>query len=221
MGAQAIYVPVPNSGQMTDSKRRQFLRSATAASATTTVTALAGCAGVLSEGSENDQQTTVDYTLPEVTESAEVEMGPDGTNRFAPEIVSVEVGGTVTWTNVSANHSATAYAPATDYPRRIPEDADPWDTGVITKDGASASHTFETPGVYDYYCTPHEPFGMVASVVVGTPDSEGQPGLKPPGEGRSGSAAAKLEALNAKFGPDLRGEFSVDEFVVVTKRGSF
>jgi plastocyanin len=181
---------------MTDSTRRQFLRSATTATATASLAALAGCAGVLS--SDGGQTTTVDYTLPEATESAEVEMGPDGTNLFAPEIVRVEVGGTVTWTNVSANHSATAYAPAHDYPRRIPEAADPWDTGVIVANGESASHTFETPGVYDYYCTPHEPFGMVGTVVVGNPDPEGQPGLKPPSDDRTEKTASKIEALNAR-----------------------
>ncbi|WP_276300170.1 cupredoxin domain-containing protein [Halorussus lipolyticus] len=183
---------------MTDSTRRQFLRSATTATATASLAALAGCAGVLSEEDGTGQQTTVDYTLPEETESAEVEMGPDGTNLFAPEIVRVEAGGTVTWTNVSANHSATAYAPATDYPQRIPDEAAPWDTGVLVENGASASHTFETPGVYDYYCTPHEPFGMVGTVVVGDPDPEDQPGLTPPGDGRSDKAASKIEALNAK-----------------------
>ncbi|WP_210424179.1 plastocyanin/azurin family copper-binding protein [Halorussus ruber] len=187
---------------MTDSTRRQLLRSATTVAATTSLTALAGCAGVLSE---NDRTTPVDYTLPEATASAEVEMGPDGTNLFAPEIVHVEVGGTVTWTNVSANHSATAYAPAHDYPRRIPEEADPWDTGVIVANGESSSHTFETPGVYDYYCTPHEPFGMVGTVVVGNPDPAGQPGLQPPSDGRTEKAASKIEALNAKVRSGLEG----------------
>lgn len=104
----------------------------------------------------------------------------------------------MTWTNASANHSATAYAPTNDQPRRIPAGAESWDTGVLVDVGTSGSHTFEMPGVYDYYCTPHEPFGMVGTVVVGSPDPEGQPGLSSPDDGRSGTAAAKIEELNAK-----------------------
>jgi len=180
---------------MTDSTRRRFLRSATAASATAALAGLAGCAGVLSD---DDQTTPVEYTLPETAESVEVKMGPDGSNRNDPEIVHVEVGGTVTWTNVSRNHSATAYAPENDFPRRIPEGAASWDTGVLINSGESASHTFETPGVYDYYCTPHEPLGMVGTVVVGDPDPADQPGLEPPRDDRAGGSAAKLETLNAK-----------------------
>lgn len=187
---------------MTDSTRRRFLRRTTTATATAALAGLAGCAGVLSESDR--RATTVEYALPEAAPTAEVRMGPDGSNRYDPEIVHVEVGGTVTWTNVVRNHSATAYAPEHDYPRRIPADAAAWDTGVLVEEGASASHTFEVPGVYDYYCTPHEPLGMVATVVVGDPDPADRPGLKPPGDGRSDATASKIRALNAKVRSGLR-----------------
>jgi plastocyanin len=181
---------------MTDSTRRRFLRRATTAAATASLASLAGCSGLLAE--ESAQSTPVDYTLPDATPSAEVRMGPQGSNRYEPAIVRVEEGGTVTWTNVSRNHSATAYAPVHDYPRRIPEGGEAWDTGVLLGSDKAASHTFETPGVYDYYCTPHEPLGMVGTVVVGDPDPSGQPGLKSPDDGRSDRTASKLETLNAK-----------------------
>jgi len=181
---------------MTDSTRRRFLRQTTTAAATASLANLAGCSGLLS--SDGGEATTVDYTLPDATASAEVRMGPQGSNRFDPAIVRVEEGGTVTWTNVSRNHSATAYVPANDYPRRIPEEGEAWDTGVLLGSDKSASHTFETPGVYDYYCTPHEPLGMVGTVVVGDPDPADQPGLRPPSDGRSDRAASELETLNAK-----------------------
>ncbi|UPV98895.1 plastocyanin/azurin family copper-binding protein [Halorussus gelatinilyticus] len=187
---------------MTDSTRRRFLRRATTAAATASLAGLAGCTGALSERSE--QTPTIDYTLPEATASAEVRMGPDASNRFDPAIVRVETGGTVTWTNVSRNHSATAYAPANDYSCRIPEGAESWDTGVFVENGKSSSHTFETPGVYDYYCTPHEPLGMVGTVVVGDPDPADQPGLQPPDDGRSDRAASKLEALNHRVRSGLK-----------------
>jgi plastocyanin len=61
---------------------------------------------------------------------------------FAPQIVEITVGGTVTWTNTDgSSHTATA------------EDGS-WDTGNIDA-GASVSLTFETPGTYTYLCAYH------------------------------------------------------------------
>jgi plastocyanin len=176
---------------MTDSTRRRFLRTATTAGA---AIALAGCAGVFggddSPDVENDE-------LPAASESVEVAMGPNRTNSFDPEIVHVVPGGTVTWTNESGNHSATAYHPDNDAPGRVPADAASWDTGVIRRNGKSLSHTFEKSGVYDYFCIPHEGLGMVGTVVVGDPTPDDQPGLASPGDMPRG-ARTKLETLNAK-----------------------
>lgn len=171
--------------------------------ATTSIVGLAGCVSTL-PGTNDQQKTTVDYTLEPPSKQVEVKMGPKGTNTYDPEIVHLEVGGTVTWTNARGSHSATAYHPDSDYQLRIPEDAESWDTGVLVKSGASKSHTFETPGVYDYYCTPHEPFGMIGTVVVGDPDPENQPGLQPPEDGESGKAAAQIERLNRQVRSGLQ-----------------
>ncbi|WP_135830680.1 plastocyanin/azurin family copper-binding protein [Halorussus halobius] len=179
---------------MTDSTRRRFLRTAAATTLAAGAGALAGCAGVLSD----DEESYDDYSLPDASASVEVEMGPDATNLFEPEIAHVEPGGTVTWTNVSRNHSATAYHPDNDDPRRVPEDGDSWDTGVIRENGKSSAHTFEVPGVYDYYCIPHESLAMVGTVVVGDPDPADQPGLQSPSDDVARGGRNKLEELNAK-----------------------
>ncbi|WP_115865131.1 plastocyanin/azurin family copper-binding protein [Halorussus litoreus] len=179
---------------MTDSTRRDFLRHTTATTTATATVALAGCAGVL----RDDEESYEDYTLPEASASVEVDMGPDASNRFEPEIVHVETGGTVTWTNVSRNHSATAYHPDNDAPRRVPADAESWDSGVIRENGKTFSHTFEQAGVYDYYCTPHETLGMLGSVVVGDPEPGDEPGLASPGDDFGRGGANKLEELNGK-----------------------
>lgn len=175
---------------MTDSTRRRFLRTATTAG---TVIALAGCAGMLGDESED----VANYSLPAASASVEVAMGPNRTNTYDPEIAHVKPGGAVTWTNESGNHSATAYHPDNDEPQRTPADAASWDTGVIRRNGRTASHTFETPGVYDYFCIPHEGLGMVGTVIVGDPDPEGQPGLESPSD-LPRSASKRLETLNAK-----------------------
>jgi hypothetical protein len=51
--------------------------------------------------------------------------------------------------------------------------------------------TFDTPGVYLYYCTPHKSMGMIAIVVVG----DGGDGLSVPGKKIKGKSKKKLKAL--------------------------
>ena len=88
-----------------------------------------------------------------------------GQNVFSPAVVWVEAGATVTWDSASGSHSATSYHPDTDGPLRIPQDASPFDSGIMVE-GDSFEHTFETPGVYNYYCQPHRGLGMVGLVIV-------------------------------------------------------
>ena len=68
---------------------------------------------------------------------------------YTPTQISVPAGTTVTWTNAGpTTHTVTSAA---------------WDSGDIAA-GESASVTFDTPGTYVYYCTPH-PF-MLGQVTV-------------------------------------------------------
>ncbi|WP_123534755.1 plastocyanin/azurin family copper-binding protein [Halosimplex salinum] len=103
--------------------------------------------------------------------------------KFDPASVEVPVGTTVVWKNTSSHaHTVTAYEDA------IPDGADYWATGEFDGQSAAESgwldgnegalyqddtyeHTFETPGIHDYFCVPHETGGMVGSVVV-TEDAE-------------------------------------------------
>jgi hypothetical protein len=109
----------------------------------------------------------------------------------------------VTWTNESGSHSATAYAPANDRPRRVPEAAEAFDSGTLTEEGATFEHTFEEPGVYDYYCTPHESTGMIGSVIVGEPEAHGQPGLAEAQDEIPEGAREKIHSLNEKVNEAL------------------
>jgi plastocyanin len=108
---------------------------------------------------------------------------------FTPAVVWLEPGATVEWTLETGSHSVTAYHPDNDgKPRRIPDDAAPFDSGTLAE-GETFSHTFETEGVYNYYCRPHVSLGMVGTVVVGGP--KGGPGTTEPSK-VGGTAASHL-----------------------------
>ncbi|WP_318567578.1 cupredoxin domain-containing protein [Salinigranum marinum] len=125
---------------------------------------------------------------------------------FHPHVAWVEPGGTVTFVNESGTHTATAYHPDNDKPQRVPDGAEPFDSGLLTEEGATWEHTFETEGVYDVYCEPHEQLGMIGTVVVGKPDPHDQPGLADPQSEMSGEVASKVQRLNEQVNTMLGHE---------------
>ena len=75
-----------------------------------------------------------------------------GDNFYEPELVTVPVGGSVTWTNGGAEpHTATA------------RDRDVLQSGAL-KQGESFTETFERAGTYEYFCEFHP--NMKGTVVV-------------------------------------------------------
>lgn len=87
---------------------------------------------------------------------------------FDPIGLYVEPGTTVRWLVRENVHTTTAYHPRNDHhPLRIPERAAPWDSGFLVHPGDHFDVTLAVPGVYDYYCMPHEAAGMVGRIVVG------------------------------------------------------
>lgn len=97
---------------------------------------------------------------------------PDGAEVwFDPVGILVQPGQTIRWTNRDPgnSHTVTSYHPSLfERPRRIPEGATSFDSDYLLPD-ESFSLTLSLPGVYDYYCVPHEHAGMVGRIVVGTP----------------------------------------------------
>lgn len=87
---------------------------------------------------------------------------------FDPIGLFVEPGTTVRWVLEANVHTATAYHPANgNRAQRIPDGAQPWDSGYLVNPGDSFEVKLEVPGVYDYFCLPHERAGMVGRIVVG------------------------------------------------------
>lgn len=133
---------------------------------------------------------------------------------FDPLLVHVEVGGTVQWVVETGMHNSVAYHPDNDdrlesaAPLRMPEEAEPWASPLMDRrEGETTGEspaglpltyerTFETEGVYNYACTPHESYGMVGSVLVGWPDPNGQPALEASGDSLTAAARQTLELVN-------------------------
>uniref|UniRef100_UPI00351D1152 cupredoxin domain-containing protein n=1 Tax=Halorientalis salina TaxID=2932266 RepID=UPI00351D1152 len=138
-----------------------------------------------------------DEAVGDPTDSASVAMiTADDGEHFEAHVARVNVGGTVTFVNESGNHSTTAYHPDNDQPQLVPDGAAAWDSGLLSEDGATFEHTFETEGVYHYYCTPHETTGMIGSVIVGEPDAHDQPALEDSPEDKPERVREKISELN-------------------------
>ena len=96
----------------------------------------------------------------------------NGTDRgaavwFAPVGVAVAAGTTVRFINRDTvnTHTATLYHPENGRPLRAPAAADSWDSGFLLPNQAFEV-TLTEPGVYDFFCMPHEQAGMAGRIVV-------------------------------------------------------
>ncbi|WP_042665970.1 plastocyanin/azurin family copper-binding protein [Haloferax sp. ATB1] len=149
------------------------------------------------EDGHGDEGHGHDESVGAPTDTAEVKMvTTDNGYHFEPHVVRVNVGGTVTFHNESGTHSTTAYHPDNDQPQLVPDGAASWDSGILSEEGATFEHTFETEGVYHYYCTPHEALGMIATVIVGEPEAHGQPALENMPSDKPEEVQNKLKELN-------------------------
>lgn len=138
---------------MTSGSRREFLKSGGLVLAGVGITPLFGARLLASP-------------VPKV-----IEMRSDALGSrvwFDPIGLYVQPGTTVRWIARENVHTTTAYHPKNDrHSLRIPHGAAPWDSGFLVKPGATFEVTLTVPGVYDYFCLPHEAAGMVGRIVVG------------------------------------------------------
>ncbi|MFC7116347.1 plastocyanin/azurin family copper-binding protein [Natronoarchaeum sp. GCM10025703] len=123
-----------------------------------------------------------------------------GNNYFDPIGLHVQPGTTVRFEIAAGTHSATAYE------NRIPLDASPFDSGVISSGGYE--YTFEEPGTYDYYCIPHKTVGMVGRIVVGNPGGPAEESPIPDGDVPESDAIVEQGAI--AYGSGTGGDGNSD-----------
>ena len=73
---------------------------------------------------------------------------------YSQEVVEIAAGSTVKWVPTDKGHNVEIIA-------------SPNDLKLKSKNGKEVSVTFETPGIYYYWCTPHKGMGMIGLVGVG------------------------------------------------------
>lgn len=170
-------------------ERRQFLTAAGTA-ATAGLAPLAGC----SAGAQDTGGSAA--SAMDSTGTKTVKMITDGDDfYFDPIGLYVEPGETVTWVNVSDDHSATAYGHGATV-TRIPDDATAFDSTVLSQEGATYDHTFEVQGTYDYFCIPHKQLGMVGRIVVGEPGGPATGSTPPDGAVPTSEAIVQQGAIS-------------------------
>lgn len=104
---------------------------------------------------------------------------------YSEELTRVEVGETITWVPTSKGHNVEWIAgpDGAELPKK-------------SKNGKEVSMTFEVPGIYYYWCTPHKGMGMIGLVVVGDDTSNKDAIAKAKALGKS---KKKLKALLAQL----------------------
>jgi len=75
---------------------------------------------------------------------------------YSEELAKIEVGETITWVPTTKGHNVEWIAgpDGANLPKK-------------SKNSKEVSMTFEVPGIYYYWCTPHKGMGMIGLVVVG------------------------------------------------------
>jgi plastocyanin len=178
---------------MTTDERGRVSRRAVLGAVSSAAVALAGCFGD-GNGTPTDTRDSdpAGTPTPEPTPTASPTASPtsepaDATvelregRRFDPQGIAIMPGETIEWINGSdLSHTVTASVDGIpdagayfasggfDTETAAREDWEGDREGEIAP-GETFRHTFETRGVYEYFCIPHENDGMFGVVEVGNP----------------------------------------------------
>ena len=98
---------------------------------------------------------------------------------FSEEVARIDVGDTITWVPTNKGHN-------------IEMVASPNNMKLKSKNNKEVQITFEEPGIYYYWCTPHKGMGMIGLVVVGGDTSNKDQIAKAKAIGKSKKKLKKL-----------------------------
>lgn len=121
------------------------------------------------DGSTASAEKTITVTAPQQASQnpyiVKMVSTADGRHFFDPAELTIRVGETVRWVNECEEGIACVHSVQV-YPGKIPAGAEAFDSGLLTERGQSFEYTFTIPGEYEYFCLPHEPFGMKGKIIV-------------------------------------------------------
>ena len=98
---------------------------------------------------------------------------------YSEEVARIDVGDTITWVPTNKGHN-------------IEMVASPNNMKLRSKNNKEVQITFEVPGIYYYWCTPHKGMGMIGLVVVGDDTSNKDQIAKAKAIGKSKKKLKKL-----------------------------
>lgn len=131
------------------------------------------------EEASQDERTVPDtetLTGEDDTDAVVRMVSEGGDHYFDPIGLAVEPGTRVAFRNTGGTHSTVAFTE--DHPaaraRRIPEDADGWNSGALAHGDERFEVSLGVEGTYDYFCDQHKTEGMLGRIVVGEPGGPGE-----------------------------------------------
>ncbi|MFB6074398.1 MAG: halocyanin domain-containing protein [Haloarculaceae archaeon] len=199
--------------------RREFLRTAGGTAGGAAALTAAGSAAAQDSGGGqpdyggwlsdvgNYDGTTVDKTGESNVTIHVGAQGNGGNLAFDPPAVHVDSGTKITWqwTGQGGSHNV------------VGDNADFRSGSPVGEEGHTFEHTFDSDGIYKYYCQPHKPLGMKGAIVVGTDyptTSGGGGGGSNGGGGGGGNTEVDPENLGVPFQAHYVGIAAVAGVVV-------
>lgn len=117
---------------------------------------------------------------------------------FSPASLSVSVGDTVTWVNSQGSHDTVSGSGGV--PSGLWNSNDQY--GRLMRLNERFSFTFNQPGVFPYYCTPHWTFGMNGTIEVIGANVPPSISIFSPGNGETFSPPANITVQVSAFDSD-------------------
>lgn len=84
-----------------------------------------------------------------------------GDYEFVPSLLTIKNGDSVKWVVIKGAHTTTSGS-VNEEREGVPDGL--WDSGLMNS--GSFTYTFNSTGIFPYYCTPHAEVGMIGTITV-------------------------------------------------------